>query len=134
MDVHGNDNTPEWGWCKHDGCREAALPIWLSGDYPDDPDLLLCPKHIGEHIAHLHEAADLAVRGFRRWKRNQKRDGSRHEAEHGLDDLGQGISDLDGVLFLVYNPTPIGLGAGDQLLGKAEAEMQPERLSEEIEG
>jgi hypothetical protein len=56
MDVHGNDNAPEWGWCRHpDGCREDALPLWLSGDFPDDPDLRLCQRHIGLHIAGLTE-------------------------------------------------------------------------------
>ena len=53
IDVNGNDNRPEWGWCKTEGCKEEAFPIWLSGDWPDEPDLLLCPKHIGLHIASL---------------------------------------------------------------------------------
>ena len=44
------DNRPEWGWCKTEGCDQEAFPIWLSGDYPDEPDLLLCPKHIGARI------------------------------------------------------------------------------------
>jgi hypothetical protein len=50
MDVDGNDNGPEWGYCTHPGCRHAAFPIWLSGDYPDDPDLFLCPTHIGSRM------------------------------------------------------------------------------------
>jgi len=53
LDVNGYDNTPEWGYCKTEGCKEEAFPIWLSGDYPDDPDLLLCPKHIGARIKEL---------------------------------------------------------------------------------
>jgi hypothetical protein len=53
LDVNGNDNSPEWGWCRTEGCKEEAFPIWKTGDYPDDPDLLLCPKHIGELIADL---------------------------------------------------------------------------------
>lgn len=51
MDVHGNDNTPEWGYCTTAGCHEVAFPIWLSGTFPDDADLLLCEEHIGAHIA-----------------------------------------------------------------------------------
>lgn len=47
LDVNGYDNQPEWGYCHKEGCKEEAFPIWKSGDYPDDPDLLLCPKHIG---------------------------------------------------------------------------------------
>lgn len=89
---------PEWGWCTHTGCHEAALPIWLSDGPPSDPDMFLCHAHIGLHIAALQESAELAVRGFRRWKRNQRRGGDRHEAEHGLTDLGQAISDLDAIL------------------------------------
>lgn len=50
MDVDGNDNSPEWGYCTYPGCREAALPIWLSGGYPSDPDLLRCDRHIGSLI------------------------------------------------------------------------------------
>lgn len=62
MDVHGNDNTPEWGYCRHpDGCREDALPLWLSGDFPDDPDLRLCQKHIGLHIARLEDLLGTAA-------------------------------------------------------------------------
>ncbi len=53
IDVNGNDNTPEWGYCTTQGCKEAAFPIWLSGGPPDDPDLLLCETHIGLHIAKL---------------------------------------------------------------------------------
>jgi hypothetical protein len=50
MDADGNDNTPEWGYCTYAGCREAATPIWLSGEYPDDPDVLRCPTHLGSLI------------------------------------------------------------------------------------
>ena len=53
---------------------------------------------VNEYVAKLEEAADLAIRGFRRWKRNLRRGGDRYEAEHGLTDLGQGISDLDTLL------------------------------------
>jgi hypothetical protein len=47
MDADGNDNTPEWGWCTCPGCKSAALPIWLSGAFPDDADFYLCERHIG---------------------------------------------------------------------------------------
>lgn len=60
MDVHGNDNTPEWGFCTAPGCTNAAYPIWLSGEYPDDPDLLLCETHIGAEIARLRTLLDSA--------------------------------------------------------------------------
>lgn len=53
IDVNGNDNTPEWGYCTIDGCREEAFPIWQSGGFPDEPDHLLCPKHIGLLIGKL---------------------------------------------------------------------------------
>lgn len=54
IDVNGHDNTPEWGYCKAaQGCKEEAFPIWKSGDAPDDPDLLLCPKHLGLLIGDL---------------------------------------------------------------------------------
>lgn len=56
MDVDGNDNSPEWGYCTAHGCKNAAFPIWYAGDYPDDPDLLLCEVHIGAEIARLREA------------------------------------------------------------------------------
>lgn len=56
MDADGNDAAPEWGYCRHpDGCREDALPLWLAGDFPDEPDLRLCQKHIGLHIARLED-------------------------------------------------------------------------------
>jgi len=61
MDVHGNDNTPEWGYCKTPGCNEPAEPLWFSGDFPDDPDLLLCYKHTGAYIAAL-EAENATLR------------------------------------------------------------------------
>lgn len=54
MDVNGNDNSPEWGWCTWPGCKDAALPIWMSGDFPDDPDFLLCPTHIGSKMNALY--------------------------------------------------------------------------------
>ena len=57
MDVNGNDNQPEWGYCTANGCTEAAFPIWESGAYPDDPDLLLCETHIGAEIARLRDQA-----------------------------------------------------------------------------
>lgn len=50
MNVDGNDNTPEWGYCTQAGCGHAALPIWLSGDFPDDPDFLRCERHLGSLI------------------------------------------------------------------------------------
>lgn len=62
MDVDGDDNEPEWGYCTAEGCTEAALPIWLSGDFPDDPDLFLCIKHIGAEIVRLTEALEQAAR------------------------------------------------------------------------
>jgi len=46
----------------------------------------------------LREMAQLAVNGFRRWKRNQKRGGDRHEADHGFTDLGQAVWELDAIL------------------------------------
>lgn len=64
MDVNGNDNQPEWGYCTDPGCTEAAFPIWLSGGFPDDPDLLLCETHIGAEIARLREALRHAARMF----------------------------------------------------------------------
>lgn len=45
MDVNGNDNTPEWGYCDKDGCTEPAIPCWVEGGPPDDPDDCLCPEH-----------------------------------------------------------------------------------------
>jgi len=55
IDVDGNDNTPEWGYCTEAGCKEPALPIWLYGGYPDDADLFLCMDHIGKLIAEQKE-------------------------------------------------------------------------------
>lgn len=60
MDVNGNDNQPEWGYCTAPGCHDAAFPIWLAGEYPDDPDLLLCETHIGAEIARLRDVLDAA--------------------------------------------------------------------------
>lgn len=55
-------------------------------------------EELNARIAQFKEAADLAVRGFRRWKRNQKRGGDRNEADNGMTDLGQGIWELDNLL------------------------------------
>lgn len=64
MDVHGNDNTPEWGWCETEGCKEPALPLWFSGGFPDDADLFLCHDHIGKRmgalVAYLAEIKEAA--------------------------------------------------------------------------
>jgi hypothetical protein len=62
MDVHGNDNTPEWGWCKTEGCGEPAEPLWFSGGFPDDPDLLLCYEHTGQYVGALRAAITEAHR------------------------------------------------------------------------
>lgn len=50
MDVHGNDNTPEWGYCQVEGCKNDAIPCYLpDSDYGvDDPDALLCAEHCGD--------------------------------------------------------------------------------------
>lgn len=45
MDVNGNDNTPEWGYCRVAGCPNDAIPCYDSGGPPDDPDDLLCADH-----------------------------------------------------------------------------------------
>jgi hypothetical protein len=46
MDVHGNDNTPEWGYCTKDGCEQAAMPFWLpDNEPPNDPDGFYCAEH-----------------------------------------------------------------------------------------
>lgn len=45
MDVNGNDNTPEWGYCQVAGCENEAIPCWAEGGPPDDPDDLLCADH-----------------------------------------------------------------------------------------
>lgn len=60
IDVNGNDNTPEWGYCTVKGCEEEAFPIWTSGEYPDDPDLSLCPTHIGARLFELRAVAEAA--------------------------------------------------------------------------
>jgi hypothetical protein len=44
---------PEWGYCTHAGCVEAAEPLWYSGAFPDEPDLLLCNTHTGVLIGRL---------------------------------------------------------------------------------
>jgi len=49
---------PEWGYCTETDCKEDAMPFWLSGDYPDEPDMLLCYKHIGSHVAKLRSALE----------------------------------------------------------------------------
>ena len=46
MDVDGNDNTPEWGYCDKEGCKEPAIPCYLPYNMPpDDPDDCLCVDH-----------------------------------------------------------------------------------------
>lgn len=41
-----HDNTPEWGTCQHEDCKEPAIPCYGVGNhYPNDPDDLLCPAH-----------------------------------------------------------------------------------------
>ncbi len=48
MDVNGNDNTPEWGYCTAEGCHEPAIPCFLPNydDKPEyEPDDLLCVEH-----------------------------------------------------------------------------------------
>lgn len=46
IDANGNDNTPEWGYCQTEGCKEPAIPCYLSGSGPpDEPDDLLCAEH-----------------------------------------------------------------------------------------
>ena len=53
IDVNGNDNQPEWGWCRAPECENEAMPIWFEGGPDGDPDLLLCPDCIGLEIVHL---------------------------------------------------------------------------------
>jgi hypothetical protein len=60
MDVNGNDNTPEWGYCTIAGCTEAAWPVWLKGSYPDDPDLLLCESHFDQRLAEIYRTLQAA--------------------------------------------------------------------------
>lgn len=49
MDVNGNDNTPYWGYCQKEGCSNAAIACYMSGNYPpDEPDDLLCADHCGD--------------------------------------------------------------------------------------
>jgi hypothetical protein len=67
IDVNGFDNSPEWGTCKAEGCHEDAYPIWESGAYPDDPDLLLCEMHIGREIARLRDQAAHAEAARKAW-------------------------------------------------------------------
>lgn len=62
IDVNGNDNQPEWGYCAVAGCPEPAYPIWYSGGFPDDPDLLLCEAHIGARMLQLQHDVDRAKR------------------------------------------------------------------------
>lgn len=56
---------PEWGYCKIDNCKEPALPMWLGGDYPDEPDLFYCHKHTGMLIKILLGACEKAEVWFR---------------------------------------------------------------------
>ena len=58
MDVNGNDNSPEWGYCTEKGCKEPAEPLWFSGGFPDDPDLSLCHKHIGTRMLAVETERD----------------------------------------------------------------------------
>lgn len=58
IDVNGNDNQPEWGYCDAPGCPEPAYPLWYAGGPPDDPDLLLCDRHIGARILQLQHDVD----------------------------------------------------------------------------
>ena len=62
IDVNGNDNQPEWGWCRGPESDNEAMPIWFGGDPDDDPDLLLCLDCIGLEIAQLHSVIDRAAR------------------------------------------------------------------------
>lgn len=73
MDVDGNDNMPEWGYCTHPGCTYAAIPCYLPGNLPpDDPDDFLCADHCTEagycwgcgHFCAGLESFDFNVRGL----------------------------------------------------------------------
>lgn len=84
--VYAEDRSLGHGeWISFDRLTQLA-PIELG------LDLAALPPHI--YLVQLEAAVDLAIRGFERWKRNQKRGGNRHEAEHGMTDLGQAIYDL----------------------------------------
>ena len=48
MDVNGNDNAPQWGYCQVEGCKNDAIPCYLSDGSIDDPDDLLCAEHCGQ--------------------------------------------------------------------------------------
>jgi hypothetical protein len=55
---------PERGYCKLDGCREPALPMWLVGKHPDEPDLFYCHEHTGLLIKVLLGACEVAETWF----------------------------------------------------------------------
>lgn len=44
MDIE-RDTTPEWGYCQVAGCTNDAIPCWVEGGPPDDPDDRLCAEH-----------------------------------------------------------------------------------------
>lgn len=67
IDVNGNDNQPEWGYCAVGGCPEPAYPIWYSGGFPDDPDLLLCDQHSSARILELEKECEALKIGQRAW-------------------------------------------------------------------
>lgn len=67
IDVNGNDNQPEWGYCHAPKCKEPAYPIWYSGGFPDDPDLLLCEAHIGARMLDLEKTCEAFRIGQRAW-------------------------------------------------------------------
>ena len=78
-----------------DRIESEILARW----YADGAEASL--RRIIDRMARLEISGALAVRGFRRWKRNQGRKGQRgdrHEAENGMTDLGQGIYDLDALI------------------------------------
>jgi hypothetical protein len=89
--VHPEDRRGAGAWVSFDVLTQPApLEVEVerqAGAAPAD-------AAARDYLARLEEAADLAIRGFDRWKRNQRRGGNRHEAEHGLTDLGQAIYDL----------------------------------------
>jgi hypothetical protein len=60
------DNTPEWGYCTTEGCRQAALPIWFTDDNLGDPDLSLCHRHTGLLMKEMFDTLRMLVWGFER--------------------------------------------------------------------
>lgn len=77
LDVNGNDNRPEWGYCRAEGCREEAEPVWYPpSDYPDDPDLLLCRKHIGERLKSAQQAIAELTGELRVWQQHYGKAGT----------------------------------------------------------